>query len=823
MLRLTTFIFIAIWQIKTCFSQTVIKGIVKDKVSKLPLANVVIAQKGISAFSVSDSLGQFQINIKPQQNFEVYFQLIGYTQQKISINEKNANLNLEIYLEPDVRSLKELNIEDKAQRRTTMQSLDPRLVTLMPSIGGVETLLKTLPGVVSNNELSSQYSVRGGSFDENLIYVNDVEVYRPFLVRSGQQEGLSFINPDLVENINFSAGGFEARYGDKMSSVLDITYRRPKKAGGSFTATLLGGSMHLEGASKDTRFTYLMGIRQRSNRYILRTLDTQGDYRPNFIDGQALFTYDLTTEWQLSFLGNYARNKYNFIPETRESRFGTVTSVKQINVFFQGQEINDYETYLGAFTASYSPNKTTKLKFITSSFRSFETEKANVLGEYLIYDVEADFAKENFGDTTNLTGVGAFLNHSRNFLDARVFNIEHRGVSEDIRWGIKFQRELISDRLSEWIYIDSSGYALPYSETEINLQDVIKQNISLESSRVMGFFQKETEWGNKTEQALVAGVRFNYWTLNRQFFIAPRINYSIKPDWENDWLFRISSGIYNQPPFYRELRNFSGELNTGIRAQNSIHFVLGADCRFKVWDLPMKFTAETYYKHLTNLIPYKIENVRLRYFAENNSVGYARGIDLKLHGDFVKGAESWISFSVMETKEDIIGDSYQKFYNANGEQIFPGFGSDTVSFSRTIDVGYIPRPTDQRVNVGFFYQDYIPKFPTFKVNISLFFGTGMPFGPNGLNKYADTLRIPPYRRVDIGFSKQLIKPNSDKHKKYPVIGYIKDAWISLEVFNLLQIKNTISYLWVKDTNGIQYAIPNYLTNRQFNLKFYCRF
>lgn len=800
-----------------------IKGNVKDKNNNRPLSGGVISVKGISGFTETDSLGNYSLLVPANKNIEVQISLLGYsTINKSVFLKQNEIVDFSFFMETEIKKLNEISIEDKQLRRTTMQSLDPKLVSFLPTTGGVEALLKTLPGVVSNNELSSQYSVRGGNFDENLIYVNDIEVYRPFLVRSGQQEGLSFINPDLVSNIKFSAGGFEAKYGDKMSSVLDITYKRPKNFGGTVTGTLLGGSLHLEGATKDARLSYLFGIRQRSNRYILKSLDTQGNYRPNFVDAQTLIAFDYTDKWQFSFLGNYARNKYNFIPETRTSRFGTVTQVKQLTVYFDGQELNDFETYLGAFTAAYKPNEKTVLKFISSAFRSFETEKVNVQGQYYIYDVEADLGKDNFGDTTNLTGVGTFLNHSRNLLKATVWNFEHKGIMENTKWGLKFQKEWIDDKLNEWTLIDSSGYSLPYSDKEINLQDVTKQKINLNSTRLLGFVQQDYVWGEKTEYSFNAGGRYNYWTLNNQLLLSPRAQFTIKPDWKKDWIFKFASGYYYQPPFYRELRDFSGNINTGLRAQTSIHFVAGANVQFKLWNRPMKFSGELYYKILDNLIPYKIENVRLRYFATNNSKGYATGIDLKLNGEFVPGAESWISLSVMQTQEDIKGDYYYQYFNSKGESVVPGRTADTIRVINKINVGYIPRPTDQRVNVGLFFQDYVPKFPTFKVHINLLYGSGLPFGPNGLNKYADTLRIPSYRRIDMGFSKQLIKEGRITNPKNP-LKVIKNAWISLEVFNLIQVKNTISYLWVKDYSGIQYAIPNYLTNRQINLKLIVKF
>jgi hypothetical protein len=800
-----------------------LRGKVTDAADARGITGVTLLLKpGGKEFRSAED-GTFDFMIPANTKVSIEIQYTGY-----------APLQKEFFLNPGVtqtweaglsllsRTLGEVRIYDKEERRTNISRIDPKLVQVLPTLGGVESILKTLPGVVSNNEMSSQYSVRGGSFDENLVYVNDIEIYRPFLVRSGQQEGLSFINPDLVSDIRFSAGGFEAKYGDKMSSALDITYRKVKSFSSSVTGSLLGGTFAIEGISPNKKLSWLAGVRQRSNRYILRTLDTQGDYRPLFVDGQLLLTYDVNPRWQLSMLGNYARNRYNFIPETQQSKFGTISVVKQLTVYFDGQELNDFETYLGALSATYKPHSDLQLKFITSAFRSFETERINVQGQYLIYDVESDFGKESFGDTTNLTGVGTSLNHARNLLKATVWNVEHKGRFKQARWGLRFQKEWISDKIKEWTLLDSSGYSLPYSNSEINLQDVLIQKISLNTSRLSGFFQQQWIWGESTEYSLMAGGRFSYWSLNREFIASPRLQFSAHPEWKRDWLFRLSAGYYYQPPFYRELRGFDGVLNSGIRSQQSIHFIAGSDVHFTIGKSPMKFTAEAYYKILDNLIPYKIENVRLRYFANNNSSGYATGIDLRLNGEFARGAESWISVSVMQTAEDIRGDSYTKYYNRKREEIFPGIMNDTVAYTSTFKPGYIPRPTDQRVNVSLFFQDYIPRFPSYKVHMILFYGTGMPFGPNGLNKYADTLRIPPYRRVDIGFSKQLVaEGKTDRFTNWK--RHIESAWLSLEVFNLLQIKNTISYRWLRDNFDNQFAIPSYLTARQFNLKLIVKF
>ena len=800
-----------------------VQGRITDSADARPLsgAAITLSPNGRQVFSSSE--GYFDIQVPANTEVTLIITFLGYgNKEKTFFLKQGQVAEWKVEMPLQTRSLVGVSIYDKEARRTNINRVDPKLVQVLPSTGGVETIIKTLPGVVSNNELSSQYSVRGGNFDENLVYVNDIEIYRPFLVRSGQQEGLSFINPDLVSDIRFSAGGFEAKYGDKMSSVLDITYKKVREFSATVTGSLLGGALSLQGISKNQKFSWLAGVRQRSNRYVLQSLDTKGDYRPLFLDAQALLTYEVSPSWQINLLGNYARNKYNFIPETQQSKFGTISVVKQLTVYFDGQEINDFETYLGALSANYRKGNDLQLKFITSAFRSFETERINVQGQYLIYDVESDFGKENFGDTTNLTGVGTSLNHARNLLKATVWNAEHKGKYKNLRWGVKLQKEWINDKIKEWNLIDSSGYSLPYSENEINLQDVINQRISLNTFRTMGYLQQQWVWGSTTEYSLLAGARYNYWSLNREFCTSPRVQFSVHPEWKRDWMFRLSTGVYYQPPFYRELRGFDGSLNTGIRAQQSLHFIAGSDVHFTLAKRPMKFTAEAYYKVLNQLIPYKIDNVRLRYFANNNASGYATGIDLRLNGEFARGAESWVSVSVMQIAEDIKGDSYVKYYNKKSEQIYPGYSTDTVAFTRTVTPGYIPRPTDQRVTVSLFFQDYIPRFPSYKVHMTLFYGSGLPFGPNGLNRYADTLRIPPYRRVDIGFSKQLVaEGKTDGRKGFS--RHIDSAWLSMEVFNLLQIKNTISYRWLMDNFGNQYAIPNYLTARQFNLKLIVKF
>ncbi|MFN7847989.1 MAG: carboxypeptidase-like regulatory domain-containing protein, partial [Bacteroidota bacterium] len=802
-------------QVNLLAQEATVKGYIFNKESKKALPDITIAVKGIPGFSNTDSTGKFSLNVPAERDIIIVVKNIGFKEVNLKRNYKAGSINeLNVDLESNVNTLGTVQIEDKQARSSTLTRIDPKLLYTLPTTGGFEAILKTLPGVSSNNELSSQYNVRGGNYDENLIYVNDIEIYRPFLVRSGQQEGLSFINADMVSSILFSAGGFDAKYGDKLSSVLDVQYRNPRTFGGTVQGSLLGGSVHLEGISKDARFSAIGGIRTRTNQYLLRTLDTQGDYKPFFADGQLLLNYDFTPEFSLQALGNYSRNRYNMVPQSRQTKFGTVNEALQLNVYFDGQEVNDFETYLGALTGIYKPNRDLKLKFITSAFRSYEFETYDVQGQYYIDQLETDLSKPNFGDVKFNRGVGTFLNHARNYLTSTVVNAEHKGFYKNATWGAKFQHEIITDKLSEWQNIDSAGYSLPQSNLELlELKEVIKQKIDLESNRLMGYYQNHWSWQGKdtSEYRLTLGARTNYWTLNKQLLISPRGTFSVKPNWKRDFLFRFSSGIYSQPAFYRELRNFKGEINRNLKAQQSIHFVLGSDYNFKIWNRPFKLLTEVYYKQLNNLVPYEIDNVRIRYYAENLAKGYATGVDMKLNGEFINGIESWFSLSVMKTAEDINNDFYYAYYNSDNELIRPGITANAIATDSILfRPGFIRRPADQRVNVGMFFQDYVPKIPKLKMHLNLLYGTGFPFGPPSYERYKDTLKMPPYRRVDIGFSWQLISEDQKLPQKN-LLHYFKSMWLSIEVFNLLAINNTISYLWIKDITDRQYAIPNYLT------------
>lgn len=799
-----------------------------------PVELVNVALTGSPEGAVTDKQGYYSIELPAKDNLELNFTFVGYQNKRIKLDlNPGEKRELNVTLELSSTLLPEMVIEDKRTRRSTISAIDPKSTNRIPTMNSsVESLVKTMPGVSSKNELSNQYSVRGGNYDENLIYVNDIRIYRPFLVRSGRQEGLSFLNSDLVSSILFSAGGFDARYGDKMSSVLDIKYKNPTDFGASASMSLLGGSFHVEGINDNKNLSYLLGVRQKSNQYILNTLQTEGQYQPSFTDVQGMLRYDLNEQWDFSFLGNVSRNIYRFIPENRTTDFGTFRRALRLQIFFDGREEDRFLNYMGGLTASYKPFEGLKLKFITSAYHSDENVNYDVEGEYWIGKLGTGLGQEEFGEVIEKEGVGRYLNHARNFLNVDVFSAEHKGSfrtpKHQMEWGINYQREAIRDKMKEWSLLDSAGYTLPYPSYDIDeenvshhpleMQQVLDADNSVSSNRFNGYFQDT--WNISSDSArmsLTGGVRASYWDFNNEFLLSPRATFSYKPMWQNDVLFRFSTGYYYQPPFYKEMRNMKGELNHDIRSQKSIHFVLGSDWNFRAFGRPFKFVSEVFYKHLENLIPYEIDNVRIRYYADRQSRGYSTGIDLKVNGEFVEGVESWASLSVMQTREDLENDFYTIDYNEAGEEITGDTEDQEVAYTEQKPVGYRPRPTDQRVNFSMFFQDYLPKNPTYKMNLRLLYGTGLPVNIPGTKDYKNDLRLPSYRRVDIGFSKQIVGDQTNLPSGN-FLNNFKSMWVSLEVFNLLDIKNTISYFWVTDVNNRRLAVPNYLTPRRINLK-----
>jgi hypothetical protein len=792
--------------------QSTIEGIITDE-NKKPLEFVSIAIEGTSRGTSTNASGFFRLQADFTQTQRVIVSYLGYKIMEYEITLAPGEFRrLDIQLEPLATLLPDIEVRETQIITSQYIKIDPRLTAVIPGPGsGVESLLKTMPGVTSTTELSSQYSVRGGNFDENLVYVNGIEIYRPFLVRSGQQEGLSFINSDLVSSITFSSGGFDAKYGDKMASVLDITYKTPEKFAGSFSMSLLEGSLHLEDARFDNKLRYLFGLRHKSNQYLLGTLDTQGDYKPEFTDIQGLISYEFNTRWELSFLGNFSRNQYLFTPEVQRTRFGTVTEVRQFTVFFNGQETDRFLTSLGALSLNYTPEPGLRLQLISSVFQTDETENFDIRGSYLLEKVETDFGSDDFGQATGTPlGVGSFHNHARNYLNAIVWNMEHKGELKrelnTLKWGVKYQYEDIFDRLNEWSMVDSAGFALPRQPNNLLLlQDTVNTRISLQSNRVTAFLQNSREFQTSAGRYIfTAGLRTHYWSFNQQWLLSPRATILFKPERAPRWVFRASGGFYQQPAFYRELRDFQGNLNENIKAQESIQFVLGAEYNLMLWGRPFKYTNEVYFKQFNNLIPYELDNVRIRYYANNTASGYGAGLDMKINGEFVPGIESWASLSIMKTEEKIDGAFIT---DANGNQV---------------PLGYIPRPTDQRFNFSLFFQDFLPRNPSYKVSLALIYGSGLPLAPPSEQKTRNIATMPPYRRVDIGFSKEIIGP-STSFGENNFFRHINSMWITAEVFNLLEINNTISYLWIKDISNDMYAIPNYLTSRLINIKLITQF
>jgi len=801
-------------------------GVISDS-SGRNISNVNVILINQTANTISGDEGKFEISVPSGQPFQLAFTYVGRPSKKVSVRalKPGERFLLDVKMEYGV-SLKEFEIVEERDREKQLYTINPKNAATLPNVSGsFEQILKTLPGVSSNNELSSQYNVRGGNYDENLIYVNDIEIYRPFLPRSGQQEGLSFIQTELVDNVKFSAGGFEARYGDKMSSVLDIKYREPTKFAASVNASLMGIQAHVEGTSKNKRLTYLIGTRYWSNQYIVSTFDVQGDYKSAFTDIQTLITYHLSSEWTLSFLGSFANNKYLVIPQTQETTFGTVSSAVRLNVFFAGQDLMEYQTSTGALSLVYKPNYQTQLKFYSSVFNTNENEYFTIEGAYNLENVQTDMGQKNFGQSTSSIGIGDYLNSARNSFQATVFNAGHRGYytlgNNRIQWGAQVQVEQIMDVQHEWYYNDSLGFSQPTTSTgNFVIQDYISGSNTLNSYRLSGYAQNTQVLDKSFNMIFNYGIRSNWWSYNNENVISPRFQFSFEPNrrfnraartsgekvkLKKDIVVKAAFGYYYQPPFYREMRGFSDTLNANIKAQRSIHYVLGGDMNLKIWGRPFKFFSEAYYKQLDNLIPYEIDNTRIRYFATNSAQGYATGIDFRLNGEFVKGTESWASLSIMQTQEKING---APIYDANGNRIESS--------------GYVPRPTDQRVTASIMFQDYLPKFPSYRMYLNLVYGSGLPFGPPSQNPYADTLRIPSYRRVDIGFLKVIVDENS-KATKVGWKKHFKSAMIGVEVFNLLDVNNTVSYIWLEDIEGRKWAIPNYLTGRRLNLKLMAKF
>ncbi len=812
-MRSPVFFLLFLLYITVSFAQgnAVLSGIVTDGTGPIPGVNVLNLKTGHG--TSTDSEGKYNIELDAEEELKIVFSFIGYMNDTVTVNlQEGQQMTLDKTLISDVILIQEVNIKDHLERQTAGGvEIDVKKVETIPTpFGNIESALATQAlGVAANNELSTAYSVRGGNFDENLVYVNDFEVFRPFLIRSGQQEGLSFINSNLVNSVFFSSGGFESKYGDKQASVLDVKYKKPKDFAGSVEIGLLGAAAHLEGSDKKNRFTFLAGFRYKNSQYLLNSLETSGQYSPSFLDFQSYLTYKVNDKVDLEWIANYARNRYSFVPVDRETTFGVVNNVLRLTVYFDGQERDQYDSFMSGFSINHRPNRHLGLKWLASAYRSEESEAFDIIGEYFLGEVETDFGSEDFGQTRYSLGVGTVHDFTRTDLKAIVANAAHKGYyikgNHNLKWGITYQREIIEDRINEWDRLDSAGYSLPYNPDEVGLSRVLKSKFNLGSNRINAYVQDTRYFGVNHEMSLTYGTRITYWDVNKDWLFSPRLQFSITPDIKADIVFRAAAGLYGQPPFYREMRDLDGKVNTNLKAQKSIHAIVGFDYNFKAWGRNFKFVSELYYKYLYDQVPYEFDNVFIRYFGENLSKGYVAGIDFRLHGELVKGADSWISMSVMSTQEDVAGDFR---VSDEGDTTYPGF---------------LPRPTDQRIRFSMFFQDYFPTSETFKVHLNLVFATGLPFGPPDRKKYNDQLRVTPYRRIDIGFSALLFDPGRKETPPKNFFRHFKSIWATLEIYNLLGINNTVSYLWIKDISNTVYAVPNFLTNRRFNLRIIFKF
>jgi len=782
----------------------------------IELANVYFQNTKVG--TTTNQNGYYELIMEIKDSATIVYSMLGYKSIQHTILPTHKVIQISVELPALSKEISEINVVGQRRQTSTLDVLDATKYRLIPNAsGGIESLLITFAGVNSSNELSSQYNVRGGNFDENAVYVNGIEIYRPLLVRAGQQEGLSFINPDMVKNIAFSAGGFDAKYGDKMSSVLDINYKKPTTFEASASASLLGASLYLGTANK--KFTQMHGIRYKTSAYLLGTLDTKAEYNPAFLDYQTYMTYQLKPKWELTFLGNFSQNSYQFIPVDRETNFGTYNMARKLTIYFEGQEQDLFRTSFGALTLNFKPKEGMKLSLLASTFHTNESETYDILGEYVLSEVKMNL------DPTKQTGaslgVGKYQQHARNRLNATVANIAHLGEytigKNKMNWGLNLQNEIISDKISEWEWRDSAGYSLPFSDTQVNLYYNMKASNLLSTWRSTAFFQDTYKWNTDAGMfSFTGGLRANYWTFNKELLVSPRFSVSLLPHWEKDFSFRFATGVYYQAPFYKEIRdtltdalgNVNIHLNSNIKAQRSMHFVLGGDHYFRAWGRPFKFTTEAYLKLADRVISYSVDNVRIRYSGKNDAKAYTAGVDFKLSGELVPGTDSWINFSLMNAKQDIIGDSYLSHtYDADGK----------ILTSTTVYPGWVPSPSEQRFSFSVLLQDYLPNNPKYKLQLKGVFSDGLPFGPPRSIQYRSSFRTPSYRRVDIGASRVLVN-GTDRVLDKPWLKHVKSIWLNLEVFNLLDFKNVNSYYWVTDIYGQQMAVPNYLTGRQYNIR-----
>jgi hypothetical protein len=795
---------------------TILKGIVKNK-DKTPIENVSIEFGKIG--TVTDKNGNYSLRIPYQKEITLKFSHISYRILYYKTTGKSRDtIRYSPILSLKTEKLDEVIIKDRRKEAAGVTSIDvAKAKTIIGANAGIENILMTLPGVNNNNELSTQYNVRGGNFDENLVYVNGIEIYRPFLLRSGQQEGLSFINPNMVQNINFSAGGFQAKYGDRLSSVLDITYRKPKETATSVDFSLLGGSVTFESPFLEDKLTVITSVRYRDNSLFVNSKQIETNFSPRFTDLQSFVTYQFSKNFSLNYLSNFSINSYNYKPVSRRTRFGTVVNPLELIVFYNGSEENNYLTLFNAISGDLKINEELSFVGTISSYNTQEEEHYDIAASYNLGEVDAVIGSENFGEVEFSQGIGSQLNHARNDLDALINNVQLKGTykkdSQQWDFGVKYQNEDIRERIREWEIIDSLGFSIrppnslgnnqPYEPFEgpiIPFQNIREDN-TVKIKRLSGFLQlNQRVFWNDNEMWYNIGVRAQNWTVSSknnasksQTIISPRAQFAIKPNWEKDMLFRFSGGWYSQPPSYRELKNFNGKINIDVKAQKSIHFVAGMDYSFDMWERPFKLTTEMYYKGLTDVNAYSIDNVRIRYRADNVTTGYAQGFDLRLNGEFVPGSESWVSLGYLKTEENI-----------NNR-------------------GAISRPSDQRLKFAILFQDYVPNLPNLKAYLNLVYNTGVPGGaPAYADVYKFQERLRDYKRADLGISYVF----TDANKQYTTghLSKFKELTVGLELFNMFDIQNSITNTWVRDVySKNQFGIPNFMTGRVLNFKVGMRF
>lgn len=813
-------------------------GRITDASDGQPVEFVSVYIKGGGKGVASDESGKFAIQVPAGQRLTLGFRRVAFKEASADVLplQPNARFALDISMAPNESNLEVVISERRIDGGGMLKEKNLAELKLLPTTTG--NLEAVLPHIAlgantgSGGELSSQYQVRGGNYDENLVYVNDFEIYRPQLIRAGQQEGLTFPNIDLMRDLSFSSGGFQARFGDKMSSVLDVKYKRPDTLRASASASLLGGSAHLEGSWKPSTagyraFRYLVGARYKTTRTLLGSLDVKGEYVPNFTDVQTYLTYDINRDWQIGAIGNLNRSTYGYKPQSLARAFGLVDYALQLRTAFEGQEVDDFTQAMGGLSLTYLPDRQKNPlyhKILTSVWRSQENERFDILGYYILGELEENLGSEGFGEITNVLGTGTQHTWVRNYLTADVRNVEYKGGielqkddagisltrSHFLQWSARWQNEAINDRINEWERLDSALYSLPYDTVALHVRKVLKTTNNLQSDRFSASFQDTWTWRRDgvRELQIIAGVRGQYWSLNNDWFVTPRAQMLFKPlNTHKDISYRLAGGLFYQPAFYREMRRLNGSVNTDLAAQKSAHAVGGLTWDF-LWGkrrpVKMRLIAEAYYKKMWDLVSFDIDNVRIRYSGANDSKGYATGLDLRLNGEFVEGAESWVNLSFLRTRESL--DGVQHRARNVGEQ--DGF-----------DVKDVPRPTDRLFTFSTFFQDYLRNNKNVRMHLNLTVGSGLPFGVVDNNIiFRNPYRFAPYHRVDIGFGFQLWKDAWRKKHPRHFLRFTRDTWASLEVFNLMKVANEASNTWIKTIENTQYAIPNYLTGRRLNIR-----